>query len=93
MTDKDLARWEKTRAMGRTRYVIWYGFLLWGFGTGLLWAIMMTGIQGWDRLWNNLAWGLIGFPIGGLLFGSMMWKLQEANYRKLMGEKAGDPPA
>jgi len=93
MTDKELARWESTRSKGRTRYVIWYGFLLWGFGTGLLWAIVMSALQGWDRLWNNLAWGLIGFPIGGLLLGTIMWKLQEANYRKRVGDNVNEPPA
>jgi hypothetical protein len=82
MTEKQLARWAKVREKGRARYILLYGVLFWGVLTGALWAVAMAAVQGWDRLPTYLAFGLIGFPIGGVLFGAWTWKIAEARYRE-----------
>jgi hypothetical protein len=88
MTDKQLERWEKTRQMGRTRFIWLQGVLAWGVTVGVMWAVAMTAVRGeWDRLPILLAIALVGFPIGGYFFGALMWKTSEAAYRKAIEEK------
>ena len=36
--------------MGRGKYTLIYGMLLWGIPTAILWALAMSAVQGWDRL-------------------------------------------
>ncbi|HVL12023.1 MAG TPA: hypothetical protein VM529_05630 [Gemmata sp.] len=86
-TDRQLARWEKMRKMGRTRYVWLVGVLGWGVATGSTWAVTMAAVQGWDRLPTLLTLALIGFPIGGYFFGAWTWKVCEAQYQKALAEK------
>jgi hypothetical protein len=87
MTDDQLARWEKTRKMGRTRYVWLVGVPGWGVAVGSTWAVAMAAMQGWDRLPTLLALALVGFPIGGYFFGAWVWKASESQYQKA---KAGE---
>jgi hypothetical protein len=80
LTRQQAERWRKTREMGRRRYTMVYGMLLWGISSGLLWAIAMSWMVGWDRLPLYLLGALIGFPIGGVLWGRLMWRILEARY-------------
>jgi hypothetical protein len=86
MTDKQLARWEKTRRMGRMRYIWLVGVLGWGVATGSMWAIAMAAMQGWERLPVLLPLALVGFPIGGYFFGAWVWKASEAQYQQAKAE-------
>ena len=80
LTAEQRERWKKTRQMGRGRYTLIYGVLLWGVGVGFLWALAMAWIQGWNRLPMFLVLALIGFPIGGIFYGRLMWRVFEARY-------------
>jgi uncharacterized membrane protein len=88
MTEKQAARWAKTRQMGRGRYTLIYGVLIWGVVTGILWAVAMAWMQGWNQLPGFLIFGLIGFPIGGYFYGRLMWRIFEARYDAAKQEKA-----
>jgi hypothetical protein len=91
MNEKQLARWEKLRKMGRTRFIWLYGVLAWGVSVGVMWALGMTAANGdWERLPVTLGIALVGFPIGGYFFGALMWKMSEAAYRKAVEEKEQD---
>lgn len=80
LTDKQREKWEKTRQMGPKRYTLIYGMLLWGVPVAFLWSVTMSAMQGWDRLPLLLVIALIGFPIGGIFFGKLMWRILEARY-------------
>jgi len=80
MTEKQAARWKKTRQMGRGRYTLIYGVLIWGVVTGVLWSIAMAWMQGWAQLPGLLVLALIGFPIGGYFYGRLMWRIFESRY-------------
>jgi hypothetical protein len=82
MNDKQFGYWPKTREMGRGRYTLIYGVLMWGIATGIGWAIVMAAMQGWDRLPFLLVGALILFPIGGIFWGRYMWRMMEARYQK-----------
>jgi hypothetical protein len=80
LTDKQRARWEKTRRMGIRRYVLLYGMLLWGIPAGIVWVLAMSSGLGWYRLPILLLIALTVFPISGILFGRLMWRVLEARY-------------
>jgi hypothetical protein len=87
LTEKQIARWEKTRKMGRARYIWLVGVLGWGVATGSMWAVAMAAMQGWERLPVLLAMALVGFPIGGYFFGMWVWKASESQYQQALAEK------
>jgi hypothetical protein len=80
LTKEQAKKWEKTRRMGRGKYTLIYGMLLWGIPTAILWALAMSAVQGWDRLPLLLVLALVAFPIGGIFFGRLMWKIFETRY-------------
>jgi len=87
LTEKQAARWKKTRRMGRWRYTLIYGVLLWGIPVAILWSVAMAWTQGWGMLPNLLKLSLIGFPIGGVLYGRLMWWIFETRYEAAMRGK------
>jgi hypothetical protein len=90
MTAAEAAKWEKVRGRGKKRYVLVTGVLLWGVVTGIVWSIVMSAVQGWDRLPLYLILALILFPIGGIFFGLQMWKILESRYAATPEEKASN---
>ena len=63
--------------MGRSRFVMRFWVLGWGLTTALFWSLLMAYTEGWYQLPIFLAFGLIGFPPGGLVIGRMMWAMNE----------------
>jgi hypothetical protein len=88
MNEQQASRWAATRAKGRTRYILLYGVLLWGLFTGVFWSIAMSAVQGWERLPIYLIGALIGFPIGGYIFGAWTWKRAEQDYQKSISSRS-----
>jgi hypothetical protein len=82
MNPNQLKNWESLRRRGRKWYILVVGVLCWGLLSGLVWAVAMSAMQGWERLPLLLALGLVGFPIGGYFFGAFMWKRMESEYQK-----------
>jgi len=80
MTESQAARWRKMRQMGRGRYTFIYGVLLWGISSGALWAVAMSWMMGWERLPIYLVGALIAFPVGGVIWGRIMWRILEARF-------------
>jgi hypothetical protein len=72
-------RWSETRRMERSRYIWRYGVLGWGLSVGVIWALVMSALQGWERLPILLPLALIGFPIGGYFFGVCTWRTTAAH--------------
>ena len=87
MTETQAVRWRKMREMGRGRYTFIYGVLLWGISSGILWAVAMSWLMGWERLPIYVIGALVAFPIGGVLWGRMMWRILEARYEATLQEK------
>lgn len=86
-SEQQLQKWAKTLALGRKQYILLYGVLGWGVPTGLIWALILAWRDGWDKLPGFMIGGLIGFPIGGILFGALMWKWSEAAYQKSLAKR------
>ena len=96
LTPQQLKRWEKTRAMGMVPFIIVYGVLGWGLCTGILFAVMTEfsahGIDGILKFsagfMNRLLGAIVIFPLGGVLFGYVGWKLAERNYRMAINQSS-----
>jgi hypothetical protein len=61
--------------LGRSKFVLIYGVLLWGIPTAILFALARAYSDGWDTLPLQLAIALILFPLGGILYGRILWKI------------------
>jgi hypothetical protein len=64
-----------------------YGVALWGLATGVIWALGMSALQGWQRLPFYLPFALIGFPVGGYFFGARIWTKTEQEYQKSVSNR------
>ncbi len=82
MTTKQeqFAKWAITRKKGMLRFVLLYGVLGWGLITAVLYSILMWLFSdiGLHRI---LPLSLLIFPVGGVLWGCIMWWLSERGYR------------
>jgi hypothetical protein len=88
LTTKQAARWRKTRQIGRGRYTLIYGVLLWGLSSGVIWAVAMSWMMGWERLPIYLVGAVVAFPLAGTLWGRLMWRILEARHAATPREKA-----
>jgi|1186.fasta_scaffold139987_2 hypothetical protein len=61
--------------LGRSKFVLLFGVLLWGLPTAILFALTRGYLDGWDSFLPQLIIALILFPLGGILWGRIMWKL------------------
>lgn len=80
LTEMQASKWKKTRELGVRRFTLINGVLMWGLPAGIVWAIAMAAIQGWNRLPAFLVLSMIAFPLGGIFYGRLMWRIFEARY-------------
>ena len=69
-------RWQKIREQGPLRVIVVRGMLGWGLITAVLWCGLMMVFTEREFL-PLLTAALIGFPIGGLVWGGAMWFMAE----------------
>ena len=92
-----IARWERTRAMGRTTFIWRRGVFGWGIPVALLtiayqvvqeqgfvWRLVMT-----QHLRVGIGVTMLVFPLCGYLFGRYLWTAGEENYERMVDQEAG----
>lgn len=77
MNDLETEKKTKLTTLSRSQYVLRYGVLGWGIPTAILFALVQTYRSGSDGFLTQLIPALILFPLGGILFGRMMWWMME----------------
>lgn len=81
-----MEKWEKTRQLGKKKFIIKSGVLGWGLPFVIGWPIIMFFITSGERTLFKLIslffTALIVFPIGGYFSGLTMWNLSEKKYQK-----------
>jgi hypothetical protein len=77
MLPSDEEKWARARRLGRKRFVWLYGVLGWGVPTAILFSILRAYAEGWEQLPVILAISLAIFPLGGIVFGRVMWRCLE----------------
>jgi len=91
-----IARWERTRAMGRSTFIWRRGVFGWGIPVALLtiayqvvqeqgfvWRLVMT-----QHLKVGIGVAMLVFPLCGYLFGRYLWTTGEENYERLVDQKS-----
>jgi formate-dependent nitrite reductase membrane component NrfD len=76
LEQRSVLKWETTRKIGKTKYVLWYGVI----GIGLSIAILLTLIEWASEKRINPIWAFIRillFPIIGSLIMNVRWTNQE----------------
>ena len=77
MFSSDSEKWAKFSKLSRSQYVLRFGILGWGIPTAILFALVQSYRLGSDGFLFQLIPALIIFPLGGILFGRLMWWLME----------------
>ncbi len=94
LSDKEkkiLKSYEKQLTMPKWKYVLLYGVIAWGIPVGIMVSLasMLINKKSFDSIvQNELLINLIGFPIGGIVFGLFMRRLLPRQIKKLK-EKEG----
>lgn len=79
MSKKQADRWAKSRARGRSTFILMYGVLFWGIVTAFLFAAVSVFIS--DRSFlDTLKFALPTFMTGGIFWGILMWVMAENSY-------------
>jgi hypothetical protein len=88
-----IARWARTRAMGRSTFIWRRGVFGWGIPValitiayqvvqeqGFVWRLVMT-----QHLKTGIGVAMLVFPLCGYLFGRYLWTTGEENYERMVG--------
>ena len=77
MLHSDSDKPAKVSKLTRSQYVLRFGVLGWGIPTAILFALIQSYRLGSDGFLFQLIPALIIFPLGGILFGRIMWWMME----------------
>jgi hypothetical protein len=82
MNESRRKKWEKTRAKGKKKYIIYNGVVGWGITTALLVVLINIFINNDSSQTNfyNLVLPFVFFPIGGIFWGAWTWNWAEKQY-------------
>ena len=84
MKARQALRWERTRQVGRRKFILYYGVLGMGLIGGMLYSIIDLLRHNEPFSWGGFMVPLIVFPLGGIWWGSWMWKRSESEYGEYM---------
>ena len=79
MKPAELERWSVLRAKGRLRYVLLHGVLAYGLP---MFLVMTFLVRPQPQTPVLLAISAALWAVGGLVFGLIMWHVNERRYRK-----------
>ncbi|HCY87638.1 MAG TPA: hypothetical protein DHV36_21065 [Desulfobacteraceae bacterium] len=76
---------ERTISKGKLHYIIWNGVIGWGVLTAITFSLLQHFIG--DKSFTEIIWiSLTTFPIGGILWGLVMWPIINRKYRKISSD-------
>ncbi|WP_282936798.1 hypothetical protein [Paenibacillus sp. RC67] len=81
MNELQATKWRKTRAMGKGKYVMYFGILAWGMSlavlfTALEWLTQQTVTESWIYI-RIIVLGVVGFMIANFRWEAREKKLQQ----------------
>ncbi|WP_051255110.1 hypothetical protein [Pontibacillus marinus] len=98
MNKKNKNKWEKVREKGKKHFIIYYGVFGWGLSAGVLsfilgevfdHGIMVSRYFTGDWVRELIIW-LFSFLLCGILFGYLMWGVNENFYHDEYSQKSGN---
>jgi hypothetical protein len=90
MNEKKVKRWERTRKMGKTRYIIVYGVLIWGIVAGLSFPFIQWILFNQPPGPSRFVLSLIVFQITGIFVGIVTWNNSERMYQQFLDKNSPD---
>jgi drug/metabolite transporter (DMT)-like permease len=88
MDEKKAKTWGRTRKMGKTRYVIVYGVLIWGIVAGLTFPFIQWILFNQPPEPPHFVLSLIVFQITGIFVGIITWNKSERMYLQFLHENS-----
>jgi hypothetical protein len=82
MSETTLRGWAKTRTLGQSAFILKYGILGWGVPTAILWSVLVAADEGLAALPILLLFALTLFPVGGYVFGRVLWAVLERSHTR-----------
>lgn len=76
--------WEAKQAKGMWRFILLFGVLQWGVTTALIFSLIMSVTKQDRSFLDILQSAIITFPLSGIFFGGVMWRLSQSKYEKSM---------
>ncbi len=88
---KQLANYERLAAMPKWKYILLYGVLAWGITVGIIVSLVNMLINKTSfsyMLRHDLLINLIGFPVGGIIFGLFMRNFIPRQIKRLKAKES-----
>jgi hypothetical protein len=76
-----MMNWSRVRLLGRTRFILLYGVLLWGGFSAVLSTLFFHLVAGNISTMRFFAIALFVFPAFGVLLGADLWRRGERHAR------------
>ncbi|MBN1540300.1 MAG: hypothetical protein JW939_09170 [Candidatus Thermoplasmatota archaeon] len=86
--NRNMKKWERTREKGQGHFILTKGILLWGGLTGMTSFILVELLEP-SPLWMlHLFMNMTLFPLGGILWGRLVWRSAEKKYYEWLMERS-----
>lgn len=89
ITDRQAARWARTRRGGRLRFILLYGVLGWGVLAGIIAAALRSWVEH-GSFAQHVARPVMVLAVTGVGWGAWMWRVGERGYRRWEQGRAGE---
>jgi len=74
------ANWKKTREMGRTKFILFYGVIFWGLIMAIVFFLLNLKVYPSIPWYLLLIFSLVMFSLVGYFVGHFSWKSAEKKY-------------
>jgi hypothetical protein len=79
---REWRKWADIRARGSRRFIFLAGVLGWGLPVAILWAALTSRMASVEEFVTFLIPAIVLFPIGGYVWGLLMWKWMELRFAR-----------
>lgn len=79
---REWRKWASIRARGSSRFILLAGVLGWGLPVAILWAAITSRMASVEEFASYLIPAIVLFPLGGYLWGLLMWKWMERRFAR-----------
>jgi hypothetical protein len=86
---RSAAKWEAIRTKGLLRFILLRGVLGWGLGCAAFLTVFHLVSESHFTA-ADIALPFVVFPVGGVLFGYLIWNQAEATYRAYLSRRELD---
>lgn len=91
LKEKRIKRWAIIREKGKMRFILIYGVLGWGLGTGILFCLIEWLLEPSFDAKSDIPTAIIAFLLGGVGYGWWIWKENEKLFQSSLTDSASKP--